>query len=217
MTDPSRSVGQSPEAGELRLIADDLVALLDTQTPHLIATTSRDEQDRARLYARTAVGLLRYHHWTADTSPGRMTRLVGLRGRMMADNLLALAERGPVLAHAHNAHLQREQSSMRMGGRTVRWWSAGALADARLGEEYAFLATAVGTIQSRGVAAPAPDTVGRTPARAPARPLCRRRRPSRRRTRRPASRPARVALVRLRAARPGPPRGLRRDRLRQGP
>ncbi|MEH0516345.1 erythromycin esterase family protein [Streptomyces sp. B21-079] len=159
MTDPSRSVGQSPEAGELRLIADDLVALLDTQTPHLIATTSRDEQDRARLYARTAVGLLRYHHWTADTSPGRMTRLVGLRGRMMAGNLLALAERGPVLAHAHNAHLQREQSSMRMGGRTVRWWSAGALADARLGEEYAFLATAVGTIQSRGVAAPAPDTV----------------------------------------------------------
>ncbi|MDX5564648.1 erythromycin esterase family protein [Streptomyces sp. ID05-04B] len=159
MTDPSRSVGRSREAGELRLIADDLVALLDAQTPHLTATTSRDEQDRARLYGRTAVGLLRYHHWTADTSPGRMTRLVGLRGAMMADNLLALAERGPVLAHAHNAHLQREESSMRMGGREVRWWSAGALVHARLGDEFAFLATAVGTIHGRGVDAPAPDTV----------------------------------------------------------
>lgn len=77
---------------------------------------------------------------------------------MMADNLLALAERGPVLAHAHNAHLQRDQSSMRMGGREVRWWSAGALVNARLGEEYAFLATAVGTIRRRGVGVPEPDT-----------------------------------------------------------
>ncbi|MDQ0688327.1 erythromycin esterase-like protein [Streptomyces achromogenes] len=159
MRDPSRSVGRTPEARELRLIADDLVALLDEQTPHPTATTSRDERDRARLYGRAAVGLLRYHHWTADTSPGRMTRLVGLRGRMLADNLLALAERGPVLAHAHNAHLQREESSMRLAGRKVRWWSAGALANARLGEEYAFLATAVGTIRGRGVDAPAPDTV----------------------------------------------------------
>ncbi|MDX3310416.1 erythromycin esterase family protein [Streptomyces sp. NPDC054884] len=162
MRDPSRSVGQTPEARELRLIADDLVALLDEQTPPPTRTASRDERDerdRARLYGRTAVGLLRYHHWTADASPGRMTRLVGLRGRMTADNLLALAERGPVLVHAHNAHLQREQSSMRLGGREVRWWSAGAFANARLGEEYAFLATAVGTIRRHGVDAPPPDTV----------------------------------------------------------
>lgn len=88
-----------------------------------------------------------------------MTRLVGLRGRMMADNLLALAARGPVLVHAHNAHLQREKSSMRMGGRLLEWWSAGALVSARLGTEYAFVATALGTIRHRGVDAPPPDTV----------------------------------------------------------
>ena len=80
MRDPARSVGQSAEARELRLLADDLVALLDAQTPHLIATTSREDWNRARLYGRTATGLLRYHFWMADTSPARMTRLVRVCG-----------------------------------------------------------------------------------------------------------------------------------------
>lgn len=159
MMDPSQSVGQSAEAGQLRLLADDLVALLDTQTPSLIAANSRDDWDRARLYGRTTTGLLRYHHWMADTSPARMTRLVGLRDQMMAHNLLALAERGPVLVHAHNSHLQREKSSMRMGGMPLEWWSAGALVSAQLGAEYAFVATALGTIRHQGVDTPPPDTV----------------------------------------------------------
>ncbi|WP_367048112.1 erythromycin esterase family protein [Streptomyces sp. Je 1-332] len=160
MMDPSRSVGQSAEAEQLRLIADDLVALLDTQIPHLLATTSRDALDRARLYGRTATGLLRYHHWMADTSPGRMTRLLGLRDQMMAHNLLAVAERGPTFVHAHNSHLQRDKSSIRMWDQPLlEWWSAGALVSARIGEEYAFLATALGTIRRQGVDAPHPDTL----------------------------------------------------------
>ncbi|MFE6496500.1 erythromycin esterase family protein [Streptomyces sp. NPDC057748] len=159
MMDPSRSVGQSAEAGRLRLLADDLVALLDAQTPHLITTGPREDLDRARLYGRTALGLLRYHHWMADPSPARMTRLVGLRDQMMAQNLLALAERGPVLVHAHNSHLQREKSSMRMGPMRPEWWSAGALVSAMLGEEYAFVATVLGTIRHQGVDTPPPDTV----------------------------------------------------------
>ncbi|MGW7406023.1 erythromycin esterase family protein [Streptomyces sp. NPDC054833] len=159
MMDPARSVGQSAEAGELRLLADDLVALFDEQTPHLITTTSRDDWDRARLYGRTATGLLRYHYWMADTSPARMTRLVGVRDQMMAHNLLALAERGPALIHAHNSHLQRVKSSMQLWEGPVEWWSAGALVSARLGEEYAFVATALGTIRHQGVDTPPPDTV----------------------------------------------------------
>ena len=159
MMDPAQSMGQSAEAGQLRLIADDLVALLDAQTPHLLAADSWDDWDRARLYGRTATGLLRYHHWMADTSPARLTRLVGVRDQMMAHNLLALAERGPALVHAHNAHLQREKSSMRMGGKPLEWWSAGALVSVRLGEEYAFVATALGTIRHQGVDTPPPDTV----------------------------------------------------------
>ncbi|MFI8103936.1 erythromycin esterase family protein [Streptomyces sp. NPDC086023] len=159
MTDPARSVGRTAEAGALRLLADDLAALLEERTPELLAATPREAWDRARLYARTATGLLRYHHWLADTSTGRLTRLVGVRDQMMARNLLALAERGPVLVHAHNAHLQRPRSTMRLGGTPLAWWSAGALVSARLGEEYAFLATTVGTIRHHGVDTPPPDSL----------------------------------------------------------
>ncbi|MFB7084242.1 erythromycin esterase family protein [Streptomyces sp. NPDC056296] len=159
MTEPARSVGRSAEARELRLLADDLVSLLDEQTPHLLAATSRDEWDRACLYGRTATGLLTYHHWMADTSPARMNRLLGVRDRMMAENLLALADRGPALVHAQNSHLQRGKSSMRMWQGPVEWWSAGALVSARLGDAYAFVATALGTIRHQGVGTPPPDTV----------------------------------------------------------
>ncbi|OJF15080.1 erythromycin esterase family protein [Couchioplanes caeruleus] len=159
MRDPSQSVGQTPEAGELRLLADDLVALLDAQTPRLMAASVRDEWDRARMDGRTATGLLRYHRWMADTSPSRMAQLLGQRSSMMAANLRALAERGPTLVHAHNGHLQRASSSMRMDGLPVAWWSAGAIINAWLGEEYAFLATALGTIRHHGVLTPPPDTI----------------------------------------------------------
>jgi erythromycin esterase-like protein len=159
MMDPSQSVGQTPEAKQLRLLADDLLALLDTQTPHLIAASSREDWDRARMSGRTATGLLRYHFWMADTSPSRMTRLCALRDSMMAANLLAIAERGPALVHAHNGHLQRDKSSMQMGDLPLQWWSAGAIVSAQLGKEYAFLATALGTIRHHGVQTPPPDTI----------------------------------------------------------
>ncbi|MEU0030522.1 erythromycin esterase family protein [Streptomyces sp. NPDC006335] len=159
MTDPARSVGRSAEADRLRLLADELVTLLDVQTPHLLTATSRDDWERACLHGRTATGLLRYHHSMADASPARMTRLCALRDAMMAHNLLAVAARGPALVHAHNSHLQREKSSMRMWEGPVEWWSAGALAGARLGEDYAFVATALGTIRHQGVDTPPQGTV----------------------------------------------------------
>ncbi|MER7741732.1 erythromycin esterase family protein [Streptomyces sp. NPDC096538] len=160
MMDPSQSVGRTPEARELRLIADDMVTLLETQAPHLAAVSSPDDRDRAHLYGRTAVGLLRYHSWMADTSPARMARLLATRDGMMAGNLLALAARGAVLVHAHNSHLQRDKSAMSMWGHPkVEWWSAGALTSTRLGDRYAHLATALGAMKHRGVDAPPPDTV----------------------------------------------------------
>jgi len=159
MMDPSQSVGQTPEAKQLRLLADDLVALLDTQMPHLMATSSRDDWDRARMYGRTATGLLRFHFWMADTSPNRVTRLCALRDSMMAANLLAIAERGPALVDAHNSHLQRDKSTMQIGGQPLEWWGAGAIVSAQLGEGYAFMASALGTIRHHGVDTPPPDTI----------------------------------------------------------
>jgi erythromycin esterase-like protein len=142
MMDPSQSVGRTPEARQLRLIADDLAARPLTS-------------DRARLFARTATGLLRYHYWLADTSPDRMAWLLGIRSSMMAANLLAIAEKRKVMAFAHNAHLQREKSSIRLGGQRYEWWSAGA----QLGDDYTFLAMAIGTYREHGVEAPPPDTI----------------------------------------------------------
>jgi erythromycin esterase-like protein len=150
--DPSQSIGQSADAQRLRLLADDLVALLDTQVPRL----SGRDRERAALYARTAVGLFRYHHWMADTSPARLMRLTGLRDAMMAANLRAVAGQGPALVFCHNLHLQRNKSFMRLGDLPVEWWSAGAIAGAHLGDRYAFLASAFGTV---GTDVPPPDTV----------------------------------------------------------
>jgi len=138
--DPSRSIGQSADARRLRLIADDLITLLETQAPRLAPA----DRERAELYARTAVGLLRYHHWMADTSPARVSRLSAVRDALMAANLRAIAAHGPVLVFSHNLHLQRCRSTMRLGDRELEWWSAGALVAAHLGERYAFIASALG-------------------------------------------------------------------------
>ncbi|WP_101790177.1 erythromycin esterase family protein [Nonomuraea indica] len=150
--DPSQSIGRSAEALRLRLIADDLVALLDTQLPRLGA----EDRERAALYGRTAVGLLRYHYWMADDSPSRWTRLSALRDAMMAANLRAVAERGPALVFGSNLHLQRNKSLMPFGDQRLEWWSAGAIAATHLGDQYAFLASAFGTV---GDDTPPPDTV----------------------------------------------------------
>lgn len=150
--DPSQSIGQSADAQRLRVIADDLVALLDTQLPRLNA----DDRERAALYGRTATGLLRYHHWMADASPARWTRLSALRDAMMAANLCAVAERGPALVFGHNLHLQRNKSLMPFGDHQLEWWSAGAITGTRLGDRYAFLASALGMV---GDDAPSPDTL----------------------------------------------------------
>ncbi|QNP61531.1 erythromycin esterase family protein [Streptomyces genisteinicus] len=158
-SEPSLSVGRTAEADRLRLLAHDLAALLDTEAPHLVSAARPEELDRVRLYARTATGLLRYHAAMADPSPLRLARLCAVRDDMMARGLLAAADRGPVLVHAHNSHLQRDKSSMTMGGAPLEWWSAGALVSERLGGEYAFLATALGTLRHQGVDVPPPGTV----------------------------------------------------------
>ncbi|MET8004512.1 erythromycin esterase family protein [Nonomuraea glycinis] len=150
--DPSQSIGRSADAQRLRLIADDLVALLDTQAPRLGA----EDRERAALYGRTATGLLRYHHWMADASPARWGRLSALRDAMMAANLRALAEHGPALVFGSNLHLQRNKSLMSFGDQTLEWWGAGAITGTHLGDRYAFLASALGTV---GDDTPSPDTV----------------------------------------------------------
>ncbi|MFC4637648.1 erythromycin esterase family protein [Deinococcus hohokamensis] len=147
--DPSKSIGDSPEARRLRVVADDLVGLLQTETPQLAEQAGFWE---AEVHARTAAGLLRYHAVIADPAPDRIARMLALRDLMMADHLCAIARReearGPTLVFAHNAHLQHHRSVMKLRDQRLEWWGAGAHVGRRLGPSYAFMA---------GTRAPGPD------------------------------------------------------------
>ncbi|CAM3315885.1 erythromycin esterase family protein [Tsukamurella hominis] len=161
MYEADRGVGRTVDADRLRLLADDLCAVLDAHAPEL--AEREDEWWWLRADAATAVGLLRYHAIMATDTPDRLGRLSAQRDVMMGRNLLAIvdreARRGGTLASAHNLHLQRGASEMRMGPHTVRWFSGGAQAAARLGDGYRHVAMAIGAAPAHGLAAPAPGTV----------------------------------------------------------
>ncbi len=156
--DSTQSVGASEDAKALRWLADELLTLLETERPHLAVRP--DAFWHARLHARTAQGLLRYHAVMADSSPNRVARMLSLRDVMMADNLTAIAEReaprGPTLVFAHNSHLQRHFSQWTFGTMNLAWCPAGVHLAARVGERYAFIATAIG--QGAGLPVPPPTT-----------------------------------------------------------
>ncbi|WP_067813148.1 erythromycin esterase family protein [Actinomadura kijaniata] len=151
---PARSVGNTPRARELRLAADDLVALFEAQAPGLRHADSDAGFERAYTSARTARGLLRYHAAMASAAPDRVAVLGQLRDAMMADNLLAVAraeaDRGPCLVFAHNAHLQRCSARLRFGEIDARWWSAGAIVASAVRDRYAFIAADFGDLEGGG-------------------------------------------------------------------
>ncbi|SHG76241.1 erythromycin esterase family protein [Streptoalloteichus hindustanus] len=161
--DSTQSVGGSAEAHQLRVIADDLVAVLETETPGLRHAGTPAEFDQACLFARITQGMLRYHAAMADPGPGRVGRMLAIRDAMMADNLVALAKsesrRGLSLVFAHNAHLQRSRGHWRLGEMDLRWWSAGAITADRLGGRYAVIASDFGVAPELGVAGPEPDSL----------------------------------------------------------
>ena len=159
--DATQSIGNGGQARHLRLLADDLLTMLRTETPQLAA---QPEFWEAQLHARTATGLLRHHAVIADPESNRVARMLALRDLMMADNLGAIAEReqerGPTLVFAHNVHLQRHIGKMNMAGMRLEWWGAGAHISTRLGNRYAFVASDLGTAPEKGIEESTPDTLG---------------------------------------------------------
>lgn len=154
--DASRSVGGEPRVAVLRAITDDLRRVLDGGSPRLRHEAGFEE---ASLAARTASGLLAYHAATARDTGDRWGRLGSIRDAMMAENLLALADRGPTLVSAHNQHLRTGTLSMTLGPVTVRWLPAGAHLADRLGPDYRVIACAVGDAAHHGIGAPEPGSV----------------------------------------------------------
>ncbi|MDQ7808018.1 erythromycin esterase family protein [Amycolatopsis sp. A133] len=145
--DPAASPGASPEARELRVIADELLVAIQARAPRLDAAW-----ERAKVHAVAGRGLLRYH--AASAQPGdrdtRISRLAGVRAVLMAENLLDIRDferpRGRTLVFAHNSHLQRSGSG------------AGAIVAALLGDRYAFVAGSLGHSEALGLGEPEPDT-----------------------------------------------------------
>ncbi|MFJ9365910.1 erythromycin esterase family protein [Nocardia sp. NPDC101769] len=138
MYDPAASIGNSPRAHTLRLLADDLVSALHRASPGL-RPTDPVAYDRAVSHARTAQGLLRYHAAMATDTPDRIDTVLSLRAEMMADNLLAVVareqHRGPSLVFAHNAHLNPVHDD------AENWANAGALVHLTLADRYLFAAS----------------------------------------------------------------------------
>lgn len=157
--DPTQSVGASEEAKALRWLTDELLTLLVTERPRLEGR--RNAFWYAHLHARTAQGLLRYHAVMAELSPNRVARMLSLRDRLMADNLVAIAERealrGPTMVFGHNSHLQRHNGRWTFGTMDLEWVPAGVHVSALLRESYAFIATAAG--EGAGLPAPSPETL----------------------------------------------------------
>ncbi|WP_412538921.1 erythromycin esterase family protein [Longispora sp. K20-0274] len=158
--DHKESMGDTPEAGRLRVIGEDLRTRLYARAPELIATTSRAAWLRARTHLDAGLWLLHYH-WQAARpldQNDRIGLLLTARDTLMARNVLDIREveagRGPTMLSAHNLHLQRNGSTWG----DAAWYGAGAIVDALRPEGYAFVAASLGSSEAIGLGEPAPDT-----------------------------------------------------------
>jgi erythromycin esterase-like protein len=152
--DLTQSPGQSEEAIRLREIGTGMLMRLHERR-------SADEAwARAETHLTAGLSLLQYHRECAEPNPlgVRLNRLCQMRDGMMARNLLEIrraeASRGPTFVFAHNAHLQRTNSSMEMAGERVEWFSAGALVAPILGDQYTVIGGTLGRNDSFGLGEP---------------------------------------------------------------
>uniref|UniRef100_UPI0039BF4ADA erythromycin esterase family protein n=1 Tax=Lentzea alba TaxID=2714351 RepID=UPI0039BF4ADA len=163
--DLTRSPGKSEEAIRFREIGTGMLRRLHKRMPELVADTSYEEWNAAELHLTAGLSLLRYHRECAEPNPlgVRLNRLCQMRDGVMARNLLEIrrleAGRGPTFVHAHNAHLQRTNSSMEMAGERIEWFSAGALVAPVLGDQYTVIGGALGRNDSFGLGEPDRDTL----------------------------------------------------------
>jgi erythromycin esterase len=159
--DPTKSVGMSPAATQLRIKTEDLISEIQVRRPELAAKSDKSRYLEAVQYATVARQLLNYHAAVAQ-GPGdsakRIIRLLGIRDASMADNLAYAVSRergrGKVLAFAHNSHLKRGRAEWQLGTYALSWWPAGAQLQEMLGPRYAVIGTALGISDANGIGQP---------------------------------------------------------------
>ncbi|MFE3545308.1 erythromycin esterase family protein [Nocardia sp. NPDC059177] len=165
--DAAVSPGATAAADQLRVLADDLLVTLYSRAPERIEATSYTEWRRAAIHLTAGLGLLRYHRQAAQPldDAARWSRLSATRDALMAQNLLDIrtdeARRGPTLVYAHNLHLRRTASTMRMGPMDLTWAGAGEILGALLGEQYTVVLGSLGRSATLDLGDPAPGTYER--------------------------------------------------------
>lgn len=87
MMDPTKSIGLSPQATALRIETEELISELCARRPELVAESDQSRYLEALQFASEARQLLNYHAELARQSEKRMSRLLGIRDAIMADNL----------------------------------------------------------------------------------------------------------------------------------
>ncbi|MFD4640924.1 erythromycin esterase family protein [Lentzea sp. NPDC058436] len=149
-----QSPGQSEEAVRLREIGTGMLRRLHGRK------TTDEAWSRAETHLQAGLSLLQYHRECAEPNPlgVRLNRLCQMRDGVMARNLLEIrraeASKGPTFVFAHNAHLQRTNSSMEMAGERIEWFSAGALVAPILGDQYTVIGGTLGRNDSFGLGEP---------------------------------------------------------------
>jgi erythromycin esterase len=163
MMDPAQAIGVSPEATALRIETEELIAELQVRRPELIAKSDEHHYLEAMQYASLSRQLLTYHAGLARQSDQRVSRLLGLRDVMMAENLayMVLRERGrgKVFAFAHNNHLRRGKVAWQWGSDVRVWWPAGAHLHEMFGSHYAVIGGALGESFANGIGQPEAETL----------------------------------------------------------
>jgi erythromycin esterase len=158
MMDPTKSVGLSPAATQLRIETEELISELCVRRPELAAKSDESSYLEATQYASVARQLLNYHAVLARESSKRLVRLLGIREAMMADNLAYMVsrerDRGKVFVFAHNSHVQRGKSQWQLGADVYTWWPVGAYLNDMFGNRYAVIGSAVGVSDINGLGQP---------------------------------------------------------------
>ena len=163
MMDPTKSVGSSAEAMQLRIETEELISELRVLRPELVTKSDESSYLEAIQYASVARQLLNYHAALACQSSKRVVTLLGIRDALMADNLEYMVSRergrGKVLAFAHNSHLQRGKSQWQLGTDLLTWWPVGAYLNEIFGRRYAVIGSAVGVSDVNGISQPEAGTL----------------------------------------------------------
>lgn len=163
MLDPAQAIGLSPEATALRIETEELIAELQIRRPELIAVSGGRRYLEVMQYASLSRQLLTYHAELARQSDQRVSRLLGMRDVMMADNLVYMVsrerERGKVFAFAHNQHLRRGKATWQWGTDVRVWWPVGAHLHEMFGSRYAVIGSAVGESFANGIGQPEAGTL----------------------------------------------------------